>query len=116
MGRPDLPAQHRQLVPQHDDLELLELSGSEQKIDERQNALEHDVAPWEHGTSQERRPSFYAIEFTHPSSSIWIDIRLHLPTRPDDSARPVFFDGAILRALPSHDVVDRLVPLVAVVR
>jgi hypothetical protein len=40
----DLPAQHRQLVPEHDDLEFFELGGSEQKKDEFQDALERDVA------------------------------------------------------------------------
>jgi hypothetical protein len=40
----DLPAQHRQLVPEHDDLELFELRGSAQKKDEFQGALERNVA------------------------------------------------------------------------
>jgi len=40
----DLPGQHRQLMPEHDDLELFELRGSEQKKDEFQDALERDVA------------------------------------------------------------------------
>jgi hypothetical protein len=39
------PAQHRQLVPEHDDLEFFELRGSEQKKDELQEALERDGAP-----------------------------------------------------------------------
>jgi hypothetical protein len=40
----DLSAQHRQLVPEHDDLEFFEFRGSEQKKDEFQDALERDVA------------------------------------------------------------------------
>ena len=40
----NLTAQHRQLVPEHDDLEFFELRGSEQKKDEFQDALERDVS------------------------------------------------------------------------
>ena len=41
---PDLPAQQRQLVAEHDNLELLELRGSKQKNDELQQTLERDAA------------------------------------------------------------------------
>jgi hypothetical protein len=40
----DLPTQQRQLVAEHDNLELLELSGPEQKKDELQHTLERDEA------------------------------------------------------------------------
>ena len=39
----DLPAQHRQLMPEHDDFELSQLRGSEGKKDEFQDPLERDV-------------------------------------------------------------------------
>ena len=43
-GSTDLPPEHSQLVAEHDDLELLELGGSEDKNDELQHASERDVA------------------------------------------------------------------------
>ena len=41
---PHLPTQQRQLVAKHDNLELLELSGAEQKKDELKHTPERDVA------------------------------------------------------------------------
>ena len=41
---PHLPTQQRQLVAEHDNLELLELSGAEQKKDELKHTPERDVA------------------------------------------------------------------------
>jgi hypothetical protein len=43
-GPPDLPAEHRQLVAEHDDLQLPELSGAKQKTDQLQDAAEQDIA------------------------------------------------------------------------
>src|SRR5439155_6254680 len=44
LGPNGVPAQHRQLVAEHHDLELLELVGSKAQRSELQNASEYEVA------------------------------------------------------------------------
>jgi hypothetical protein len=52
---------------EHDDLEILRLSRSEQKEDKLQDALKGDVNDeHEHGTSATEKPLFYADRITAP--------------------------------------------------
>jgi len=69
-------AQHRQLVPQHDNLRFLELSRSEQQQEQLQHAVKRDVQDREgHGASEESRTAglFYADRVSAPHRVLTTD-------------------------------------------
>src|SRR5262245_33118787 len=66
-----LAAQERQLVPQHDNLQLLELAGTKSKVGQLQYTLKRDVTDVQHDASPQDESAGHSIqiEFAHPTRS-----------------------------------------------